>query len=104
MMASNNSVERNGDRDGGRVILRVDRRFCSHCQEYLSFKTYNFHERLYYNFICDKWTLKHPVDTSEAPDTAHETPPSSFGKLADGEDDDNEAWKWCHPEITTKMM
>ncbi len=27
---------------------------------------------------------------SEALDTADETPPSSFGKLADGEDDDNE--------------
>ncbi len=57
----------------------------------MSFKTYKIHKRLYYNFICDKWTLKHPVDTSEAPDTADETPPSSFGKLADGEDDDNEA-------------
>ncbi len=33
----------------GRVILRVDRRFFPHCQEYLSFKTFKSHKRLWCN-------------------------------------------------------
>ncbi len=77
----------------GRVILRVDRRFFPHCQEYLSFKTFKIHKRLYYNSGRDRWISKYYQDnTGEIPDigdeTSDETPPISFGvPVSDSEDD-----------------
>lgn len=33
----------------------MKRRFCPHCQEMLSFKTYKFHKRLYYDKVEYTW-------------------------------------------------
>ena len=43
------------------VSHRTDRRFCQHCNEYLSLKTYQFHKRLYYDKVLVRICLYRAV-------------------------------------------
>lgn len=74
------------DTGGDRLLLRVERRLCNHCNEYLSFKTYKAHKRLYYNYSTDQWISIGKASHSgnacdtDASGTSHEDPPTSFGE------------------------
>jgi len=41
-------------------VLVVDRRWCEHCDQGLSLKTYKAHRRLYYNQEREEWLKKRP--------------------------------------------
>ena len=45
---SDGSVESSSEQ----VVHKSGRRFCPHCSESLSMKTYLVHKRLYYNQVC----------------------------------------------------
>lgn len=70
--------------EGQRRVLVVDRRWCEHCGESLSFKTCKKHKKLYYNKETQKWVKKGEVTqagkglkNTKSHDT--ESPPSLSG-------------------------
>ena len=40
-----------GDERSIRVPVRTDRKFCKHCNEMVSLKTYQYHRRLYFDQV-----------------------------------------------------
>ena len=72
-----------GSASADRRILRVERRFCQHCDEYVSFKTYRAHKRLYYLPSSGQWISKASSSgtaTDIAGSTVCEAAPTSFGE------------------------
>lgn len=53
--------------------LRTDQRFCPHCNNLLSYKTYRAHKRLYYNETEETW---YHVSQQEGTCDIEEGPPS----------------------------
>lgn len=47
-----------------RRIIKVDRRYCPHCQSYLSIKTFKAHRRLFFNEDTTSWSVQEN-DTEE---------------------------------------
>lgn len=65
-----------------RRVLVVDRRWCDHCEESLSLKTYKKHKKLYYNKETRKWIKKDEVAIAQGKGcNPHDTesPPSLSG-------------------------
>ena len=72
-----------------RPVLRVERRLCPHCQEYLSFKTYKTHKRLYYVSSSDQWISKGSSSSCDSVTTMAESAPVSFGEpITSNQEDD----------------
>ena len=57
-----------------RQFLRVERRFCEHCGQSVSIKTYKVHRRLYFNEITNK---EGGTGTAAAFPEFEESPPNS---------------------------
>ena len=57
-----------------RKRLRTDQRFCPHCSNLLSYKTYRAHKRLYYDDVKDHWY--EIFRDKEEPNVEQEAPPS----------------------------
>ena len=54
--------------------LRIDQRFCPHCNNFLSYKTFRAHKRLYYNETEETWCSV--PQQEETCDVEEEGPPS----------------------------
>ncbi len=68
-----------GKRNLDRLVLRVERRFCPHCEQYLSLKTYKAHKRLYYAPSKDEWVRKGSISCCDSSLQCEILPPLSFG-------------------------
>ena len=49
-----------------RHIIRVDKRHCPHCDQYVSLKTFKTHKRLYYDCCNNKWFVSRSKMEPEA--------------------------------------
>lgn len=50
-----------------RKIIKVSKRYCPHCQETLSYKTYRIHKRLYFDSYRSSWlAIEQPQDEERA--------------------------------------
>ncbi len=83
----NNSMA-GGKRNLDRLVLRVERRFCPHCEQYLSLKTYNAHKRLYYSPSKDEWVRKGSISCDSSVQFEN-LPPLSFGVPVQSTCEDN---------------
>ena len=61
--------------------LKVDRRWCPHCEQNLLLKTYKAHKRMYYDPVKHQWLTKTsslaegPSNDCESVDYYSESPP-----------------------------
>ena len=74
------------DKGSSRKILVVERRWCPHCSQHLSLKTYKAHKRMYYDQATCQWFAKltfnvevQDDDSSDSTDNEYysESPPQS---------------------------
>lgn len=87
----------------GRLVLKVNRRYCPHCKEQLSLKTFKTHKRRYYDSLTEKWHSSYGLNTSESASTKEtsltqssdestlccdDSPPLTFGDNCYSESDD----------------
>ena len=79
--------------------LRTDHRFCPHCNELLSYKTFRAHKRLYYDEHKDEWyhvsarvsegvPAEHVAAEDEIPPSAQEFEPMEAEPSYTGSDDE----------------
>ena len=74
------------DKGVSRKILVVERRWCPHCSQNLSLKTYKAHKRMYYDLAIRQWLTKSTLtvkvqedDSNDSSDNEYfsESPPQS---------------------------
>ena len=51
MKRRRHSLEEEGEENPVETVRRLDRKFCGHCEELVSLKTYQYHRRLYYDQV-----------------------------------------------------
>ena len=72
-----------------RPVLKIDRRYCPHCNEQLSARTFKAHKRRYYDSQRGEWTKKFSLESdSTRPDDHEDSPTFSFLSAQDTSDGD----------------